>query len=369
MPTHSPPSIWIHGGISSQGSLLHDLWTLPISIPWSTASPPFQFRNISAPYSSSHVALAGGPDSRFLFLYGRGVPLCYLDTGADATFLFVVDASGDRFDKYPASVAGSTRLQDGVMFVYDAGMAAVEMFDAAKSVAFPIVRVYGMQEASPVRFMMTFTLLPNGMVVVVGGTTDGQEPCGLNEVDAFNTISLAWSKIFTSGKLPTARFGHSAVATADNKIIVYGGSAGQLASMNSVPIPDPLVILDANDDWSWHSINALGPPPPILMNHQYGLNLGRTTKQHFCARNGNLVVDATVPPGSTGRHLAHALFFATRRPPARYDIPLLRQWDTDRDPGRDCSDPTYRHPHGGDVETEALARAIIAVVRTDSDGQ
>ena len=82
------------------------------------------------------------------------------------------------------------------------------------------------------RLNHTSTLLPNGKVLIVGGTSDGTTP--LNTAELYDPAT----KQFTAtGSLGTARVYHTATVLADGTVLIAGGYSGQY--LNSAEVYNP----------------------------------------------------------------------------------------------------------------------------------
>ena len=64
----------------------------------------------------------------------------------------------------------------------------------------------------------TATLLPDGKVLVVGGSRNGD---GLSSAELYEPKTGTWGKV--SGHLATARWQHTATFLSDGKVLIAGG--------------------------------------------------------------------------------------------------------------------------------------------------
>src|SRR5262249_31975287 len=83
------------------------------------------------------------------------------------------------------------------------------------------------------RQVHTATLLPNGMVLVAGGT-DGFGAT-LGSAELYDPDTGVWS---TTGSLNTGRFSHTATLLPDGTVLVAGGSAMGHVSLASAELYD-----------------------------------------------------------------------------------------------------------------------------------
>jgi N-acetylneuraminic acid mutarotase len=94
------------------------------------------------------------------------------------------------------------------------------------------------------RIRQTATLLQDGKVLVVGGTNSGsgQTPAGyLNSAEEYDAASNSWAP---AGEMASARSGHAATLLPNGHVLVTGGSDGN-STLASVEDFDP-----AANTWS-----------------------------------------------------------------------------------------------------------------------
>lgn len=97
----------------------------------------------------------------------------------------------------------------------------------------------------------TATLLPNGRVLVVGGTTGAN---ALASAELYDSTTKTWSE---AGNLNTARFAHTAILLPNGKVLVVGG--GHSANVHaSAELYDPAI-----NHWS----NTVGSLITARYNH------------------------------------------------------------------------------------------------------
>ncbi len=84
----------------------------------------------------------------------------------------------------------------------------------------------------------TATLVPNGRVIVAGGTSGSiLTPSSVASVQEFNPTTNAWRSL---SSLQAARAGHGAAVTTDGLLVIFGGAGGtNNASLNSIEVIHP----------------------------------------------------------------------------------------------------------------------------------
>jgi N-acetylneuraminic acid mutarotase len=88
------------------------------------------------------------------------------------------------------------------------------------------------------RLYHTATLLPNGQVLVVGGSSSlsGWPPPALASAELYNPTTGKWT---VTGNLKTGRWGHMAVLLTNGKVLVVGGEIAGGAYTASAELYDP----------------------------------------------------------------------------------------------------------------------------------
>ncbi|KAF0548096.1 galactose oxidase [Gigaspora margarita] len=119
-------------------------------------------------------------------------------------------------------------------------------------------------------FDYTATLLPNGIIVYIGGykstppgSADQYEAVSMNEIQTFNTINYSWSTKNGSGASIGTRIYHSAVLTQYGEIIIYGGSLLNDTLTSATPY---IAKLDTSS-WMWSIPNVSQINSPQLSYH------------------------------------------------------------------------------------------------------
>ncbi|RHZ59349.1 hypothetical protein Glove_364g44 [Diversispora epigaea] len=106
----------------------------------------------------------------------------------------------------------------------------------------------------------TVSLLPNGIVVIIGGYVDDGN--GLDKILLYDTNKNSWDLMVTQGIQLTNRTYHSAVLVNNEEILVYGG-------INYINEPDLVVLNTGFQPYKWSAPNVYAPnsPPPSLYGH------------------------------------------------------------------------------------------------------
>ncbi|PKY24998.1 hypothetical protein RhiirB3_527600 [Rhizophagus irregularis] len=130
------------------------------------------------------------------------------------------------------------------------------------------------------RYDHTGTMLPNGYIVYIGGKLPNGGYADMTELLLYNTNNDTWISQRATVYSPTPRAYHSAVLTQDGRIIVYGGyTSGDFRTVS-----DDLVILDTYD-YTWSNAKAIDPPPSrffhtaTLVGYYMIVAFGRTNNE------------------------------------------------------------------------------------------
>ena len=121
------------------------------------------------------------------------------------------------------------------------------------------------------RFKHTANLLPNGKVLIVGGATYTAATNtyrDLAEAELYDPLSNTWS---SAGKMATARYGHTSTLLPNGKVLVTGGTT--TSGQTQGEIYDP-----SSNSWTTGDINAesLAYSTATLLNNGNVLFVGGT---------------------------------------------------------------------------------------------
>ncbi|KAF0549489.1 galactose oxidase [Gigaspora margarita] len=119
----------------------------------------------------------------------------------------------------------------------------------------------------------TATLLPNGLIVYIGGTRGSNistSSDNIVQIQVFDTKSYTWSTKPVSGSTITSRRYHSAVLTQDGNIIIYGGAIHNNISGGIAYVFSDIAVLNTNS-WVWSVPNVSGTSAPPLTQHSAAL--------------------------------------------------------------------------------------------------
>ncbi|MDX6556295.1 MAG: hypothetical protein QOD86_2490 [Miltoncostaeaceae bacterium] len=188
------------------------------------------------------------PDGRVLLAGGAQLPSAAVDIFDPATNAFTPGAPMG----HPRSLAGQTRLADGRVLVVggvDVGgeLATAEVYDPAAGTWTDVAGILTTPRAAPGLFA-----LPNGRVLVVGGGEAPSFPV-IAGTTATEVLDPATGQFAPAGTMSTPHNGGSAAQLPDGRVVVAGGTA---ASVNDPPSTAVDIFDPANGTW------RVGPPLP-----------------------------------------------------------------------------------------------------------
>ena len=106
-----------------------------------------------------------------------------------------------------------------------------------------------------VRLWHSLTVLSDGTAVLFGGFGGD-----LNDIYTLEVSSSGanWTKLNSSGDVPSARFLHSLTVLADGTAVLFGGVGG---------LNDIYTLEVSNSDATWTKLNSLGDVPSVRDSH------------------------------------------------------------------------------------------------------
>jgi N-acetylneuraminic acid mutarotase len=205
------------------GSLTDSVSLTIVSNSWSAAASLLQARvaHTATLLNSGKVLVVGGVDSS-------------MSTSATAT-TEVYDPVADTWRQSTNLLTArqyhtATLLPNGKVLVaggmspptYSMPMASAEIYD-------PVAGTW--TAAAPMtspRIYHTATLLPNGKVLVVGGTGGPSLPAPVDSAEVYDPVANSWSP---ATNLPAARTLHTATLLANGSVLIAGGETSGVASL------------------------------------------------------------------------------------------------------------------------------------------
>jgi len=199
---------------------------------WSSADLYDPATDTFAPTGSMHVARVSQaaallPNGKVLVTGGdvAGSPTAELYDSASGLFTFTGSPS------MPRQRPTATLLPNGKVLVVGQGNGTAELYDPSMG----MFSATGPLSAS--RDFATATLLPNGKVLVAGGFTFvGNNPVPFSSAELYDPAT----GMFTlTGSMATARFGHTATLLPNGKVLVAGGTDGVNNTYSAAEVYDP----------------------------------------------------------------------------------------------------------------------------------
>ena len=267
------------GGILSDTSLSTDFFSLDLSQPFNSSSPPWQ-NLTSLPAATANAAAAIGTDGRVYLLGGE-------TWDCSTNFLNVYDPHTSTWGTPQFFGTAPTRRQSARTFLSNDNDIIFYFGGSSTSCSTGAATVYNTLTALSLQNSTWFTPANSNppdaesyfaltkvetgtgsseQVLIVGGQTATQNTfVQMSQLGLFDMTSQSWSFVNATTESgqdpPEERVGHTAVTTSDGKVIVFGGTVGP-SDRAAVP---QLTILDTSTSpfqWSTPNIGgnvSLGP--------------------------------------------------------------------------------------------------------------
>ena len=88
------------------------------------------------------------------------------------------------------------------------------------------------------RFSATATLLPNGKVLISGGTQDGN--VGLSSTELYDPVTNTFAASTSTPTMNQKRFAATATLLPDGKALIAGGVSFDVGAFSSTELYDPV---------------------------------------------------------------------------------------------------------------------------------
>ena len=267
------------GGILSDTSLSTDFFSLDLSQPFTSSSPPWQ-NLTSLPAATANAAAAIGIDGRVYLLGGQ-------TWDCSANFLNVYDPHTASWGTPQFFGTAPTRRQSARTFLSNDNDIIFYFGGSSTSCSTGVVTAYNTLNAlslqnstwfnpsnsNPPAPESDFALAKvntgagsSEQVLIIGGQTAAQNSfVQMSQLALYDIALQSWTFVNATTESgqdpPEGRVGHTAVTTSDGKVIVFGGTVG---SSDSAAVPQ-LTVLDTSTSpfqWSSPSIGgnvSLGP--------------------------------------------------------------------------------------------------------------
>ncbi|RUS20679.1 hypothetical protein BC937DRAFT_94635 [Endogone sp. FLAS-F59071] len=285
-----------------------DLFVLPLTVNFTTSTPPFVshnsdatlFGSLSPPQSSWQAASPGFDGTSFVVVGGYMEP--------NDTLLYSYNTLTHLWAK-PLSGSSSTPPQrhrewsmafnpvaDNVAYIFGGGAVVNDPPAAAPSglaAAKPdwsnelwsldssgvwtnlTAAANNTQDNTTTLWPLptvdhTAHVLANGTMVVVGGRTNDGLMADLGKLWVFDTKAQTWETQTVSGQIPMSRAHHTSVMTEDGHIIIFGGAS----NWNATEFLNDVAVLDTSS-WQWWIPTVSGTPPSVRWGHNADYLLGQ----------------------------------------------------------------------------------------------
>ncbi|CAB4489289.1 galactose oxidase [Rhizophagus irregularis] len=284
--------IYFLGGESfhspKNSTTLDQILYLDISKPFNTVNPPFEeIINVPIPFGSSYATAFLSPQKNVIYLFGGIMVDANTKNPSIEIYKPVLHSYNLETREWTIPTTNGiepTRRREinGVInketgkFYFFGGMERITdqyyvfyndmfIFDTIS-----LTWSKGSTINAPLpRIDYTATLLPNGIIVFIGGRTNASVGAAsdvyINQLDLYDTKADKWSIMITRGVTLENRSFHSAVLTPDERIIIFGGKVNY-----TEPVLNQLAVLDTKTtpyEWTIPQVPAINNKPLTTSAH------------------------------------------------------------------------------------------------------
>ncbi len=176
------------------------------------------------------------------FLFAVALSACASTSGSQAPPVYVQSPQGTRVEALamtsPRANAAAIRLRDGRVLICG-GMATGQVGGVLSSAELydPVARTFTPTGSMSVaRAGQTITMLRDGRVLLTGGVQNAGFRSQLASAEIYDPAAGTFS---ATGSMSTPREGHTATMLRDGRVLVAGGSANGVQTLDSAEIYDP----------------------------------------------------------------------------------------------------------------------------------
>ncbi|GES94598.1 hypothetical protein GLOIN_2v1836615 [Rhizophagus clarus] len=280
--------IYFLGGTSSHSpktsSELDQILYLDVSQSFYTTNPPFEeIPDVQIPFGSSFATAFLSPQKNIVYLFGGIMKNVNTDLDSFTSILhafnletneWTIPTTNGIVPQRKREINGVIDDKTGKFYVF--GGVADQEIGSKTIVVFNDLNILdtnsltwskGSTINAPLpRSDYTATLLPNGIIVFIGGLEGNDfHDVDINQLALYDTTIDKWSIMTARGVTLDNRNAHSAVLTPDERIIIFGGSKG----INST-VTNQLAVLDTKQtpyEWSIPQVSNVYYAPPLIDLH------------------------------------------------------------------------------------------------------
>ncbi|RIB20762.1 hypothetical protein C2G38_2178463 [Gigaspora rosea] len=307
--------LYFFGGNTSPTSTSNEVWYLELSSSFSISEPPWH-SDAAMPVGNTFGTSCLSPIDNFtVFLIGGRTWIANTNTYSYASSVYKFDSKISQWttptiNNFNSSFETRNEMQAvidnyGKIFVFgginhgnDDNITTTAYNDM--SILDITTMIWSTQPQSQsvlVNVDYTATLLPNGLIVYIGGRGGSLGNLyNMSHVQIFDTKSYTWSIKIASGSNIASRTLHSAVLTQDGNIIIYGGSL-QNSTGKIVYAFSDIAVLNTNS-WSW-SVPSVSGTGAISATNLYTNNIYILDIQNYTWVTTFNVPTTTNPPKPT----------------------------------------------------------------------
>uniref|UniRef100_A0A1D1ZD97 Kelch domain-containing protein 4 n=1 Tax=Anthurium amnicola TaxID=1678845 RepID=A0A1D1ZD97_9ARAE len=277
---------YMGGVVPLPDPIISDFFYLDTSAIKSTDSSTLPWTNLTGLdnlFASWGTAVTGGANKNLFVLYGgRMTP------AEEGSLVIVYDTNNNTWNKPTISGGEPARRRKtqavidngGKMYIFGGstslgpgpGNTPVNDMSILDTVNW-VWSTGTLENAPDARIDFSATILSNGLIVYIGGSTLNDRYVPMSQINTYDTTSDTWASKDATGQIPNPRGGHSAVLTSDGHgIIIYGGAVSISADgQYTAASPDIAVLDTTNNNFVWSQPKASGTAPPQIAYHTASL--------------------------------------------------------------------------------------------------
>ncbi|KAF0442580.1 galactose oxidase [Gigaspora margarita] len=274
--------LYFFGGSISSTSVTNEVWYLELSNSFNISKPPWH-SDVAMPVGNNFGTSCLSPiDNSTVFLIGGRTWVANTNINSNTGSVYKFDSktlqwTTPTINNFNSSFEARNEMKavidnNGKIFIF--GGSSHGNDDNITTAGYNDMNILDIttmfwstqtpSQSVLVNIDYTATLLPNGLIVYIGGRGSSTTNLhNISQIPIFDTKSYTWSNKSASGSIIAPRADHSAVLTQDGNIIIYGGSTFNSSKVSYVF--SDIAVLNTNS-WTWSVPSVSGTSPPLTQH-------------------------------------------------------------------------------------------------------